>query len=74
MRACGATVVMSEGTLDVPTRSRAWEIIERYGVNALVTTPSVVRSLRQWVDSEFALTADRPSVRSEVGGVTALTP
>jgi len=49
--ACGATTVMSEGTLDVPARSRAWEIIERYGVNALVTTPSVVRNLRQWVDS-----------------------
>lgn len=47
----GATAVMSEGTLDVPTRSRAWEIIERYGVNALVTTPSVVRNLRQWVDT-----------------------
>jgi acetyl-CoA synthetase len=49
--ACGATAVMSEGTLDVPSRSRAWEIIERYGVNALVTTPSVVRNLRQWVDT-----------------------
>jgi acetyl-CoA synthetase len=49
--ACGATTVMSEGTLDVPARSRAWDIIERYGVNALVTTPSVVRSLRQWVDT-----------------------
>ena len=49
--ACGATTVMSEGTLDVPTRSRAWEIIERYGVNALVTTPSVVRNLRQWVET-----------------------
>jgi len=49
--ACGATTVMTEGTLDVPARSRAWEIIERYGVNALVTTPSVVRNLRQWVDT-----------------------
>ena len=49
--ACGATTVMSEGTLDVPARSRTWEIIERYGVNALVTTPSVVRNLRQWVDT-----------------------
>jgi acetyl-CoA synthetase len=49
--ACGATTVMSEGTLDVPSRSRAWEIIERYGVNTLVTTPSVVRNLRQWVDT-----------------------
>ena len=35
----GATVVMSEGTLDVPRRSRAWEITERYGVNALGDHP-----------------------------------
>ena len=49
--ACGATAVMSEGTLDVPSRSRAWDIIERYRVNALLTTPSVVRNLRQWVET-----------------------
>ena len=60
--ACGATTVMSEGTLDVPSRSRAWEIIERYGVNALVTTPSVVRNLRQWVDTPPAR-ADLSSLR-----------
>ncbi|HET9770850.1 MAG TPA: AMP-binding protein [Acidimicrobiia bacterium] len=60
--ACGATTVMSEGTLDVPTRSRAWQIIERYGVNALVTTPSVVRNLRQWVDTPPAA-ADLGSLR-----------
>ena len=60
--ASGATTVMSEGTLDVPSRSRAWEIIERYGVNALVTTPSVVRNLRQWVDTPPAR-ADLRSLR-----------
>ena len=60
--ACGATTVMSEGTLDVPSRSRAWEIIDRYGVNALVTTPSVVRNLRQWVDTPPAR-ADLSSLR-----------
>ena len=60
--ACGATAVMSEGTLDVPTRSRAWEIIERYGVNSLVTTPSAVRNLRQWVDTPPAR-ADLSSLR-----------
>ena len=60
--ACGATTVMSEGTLDVPSRSRAWQIIERYGVNALVTTPSVVRNLRQWVDTPPAR-ADLRSLR-----------
>lgn len=49
--ACGATTVMFEGTLDTPTRARAWEIIDRYGVSVLLTTPSVVRNLRQWVDA-----------------------
>jgi acetyl-CoA synthetase len=49
--AIGATTVVFEGTLDTPTHARAWQIIERYGVNALVTTPSILRSLRQWEDS-----------------------
>jgi acetyl-CoA synthetase len=49
--AVGATTVVFEGTLDTPTHARAWQIIERYGVNALVTTPSILRSLRQWEDS-----------------------
>lgn len=46
--ACGDTVVMYEGMLDVPTRTRAWDIVGRYGVRTLVTTPSVVRHLRGW--------------------------
>ena len=49
--AVGATTVVFEGTLDTPTHSRTWQIIERYGVNSLVTTPSILRSLRQWEDS-----------------------
>jgi acetyl-CoA synthetase len=49
--ATGATMVVFEGTLDTPTHARAWQIIERYSVNSLVTTPSILRSLRQWVDS-----------------------
>lgn len=46
--AAGATAVMYEGMLDTPRRSRLWEVIERYGVNTLVTVPSVVRNLRRW--------------------------
>lgn len=49
--ACGATTVMYEGTLDTPTHARPWEIIERYGVTTVLTTPSVVRNIRSWVDS-----------------------
>ncbi len=48
--ACGGTAVMFEGMLDTPTHDRAWQIIARYGVTTLVTTPSVVRNLRQWID------------------------
>lgn len=49
--AAGATSLMFEGTLDTPTHARAWQLIDRYGVNALVTSPSIARSLRQWTDS-----------------------
>jgi acetyl-CoA synthetase len=45
--ACGMSAVMFEGTLDTPTWARAWEIVERYEVNTLFTTPSVVHRLRQ---------------------------
>ncbi|HUG86778.1 MAG TPA: AMP-binding protein, partial [Euzebya sp.] len=54
---CGATTVMFEGMLDTPTRGRTWEIIQRYGVTTLLTTPSVWRSLHQW-------TADPPGARA----------
>ncbi|MDV6012091.1 AMP-binding protein [Haloechinothrix sp. LS1_15] len=44
----GAAAVMFEGTLDVPTRHRAWDIVRRYGVGTLLTTPTVARMLRGW--------------------------
>jgi acetyl-CoA synthetase len=46
--AAGATTVAFEGMLDTPTPARTWEIIDRYGVRALVTTPSILRRLRGW--------------------------
>jgi acetyl-CoA synthetase len=49
--ASGATTVLYEGTLDTPDHDRAWAIIQRYRVDSLVTSPSVVRNLHQWVDS-----------------------
>jgi acetyl-CoA synthetase len=48
---CGDTAVMFEGMLDAPTRRRTWEIVERYGVTSLTTTPSVLGNLRRWADS-----------------------
>lgn len=44
----GASTVMYEGTLDVPAPARTWQIIERYGVTAMLTSPSIVRALRGW--------------------------
>ncbi|MFK5646101.1 AMP-binding protein [Ornithinimicrobium sp. LYQ121] len=46
--AWGNTTVMYEGTLDVPHHQRAWEIIRRYGVEVLLTSPSVIRTVRGW--------------------------
>lgn len=44
----GASTVMYEGTLDVPAPARTWQIIEHYGVTAMLTSPSIVRALRGW--------------------------
>jgi acetyl-CoA synthetase len=44
----GCRTVMYEGTLDVPAPDRAWSIISRYQVTSLLTSPSIVRSLRGW--------------------------
>lgn len=44
----GDTAVAYEGTLDIPDHRRAWDIIARYEVNTLLTTPSVMRTARGW--------------------------
>lgn len=64
----GATCVMYEGTLDVPDHERAWEIVERYGVASLMTTPSVVRALRQWSDEAPPRDRGRSLRRVVTGG------
>ena len=70
--ACGATTVMYEGTLDTPNHGRTWDIIERYQVNTLLTTPSIIRNIQSWVDSP---PGDRVgSVRRVVAGGELLDP
>jgi acetyl-CoA synthetase len=49
--ACGDTTVMFEGTVDVPNHRRLWDVIERYGVNTVLTTPSVLARVRGWADA-----------------------
>lgn len=44
----GTSAVMYEGTLDVPDPGRAWQVVERYRVSSLMTSPSIVRALRGW--------------------------
>lgn len=63
--AAGATAVLYEGTLDVPTHARAWEILRRYAVSTLLTTPSVLRSMRTW-SVERDATTRAPSLRRVV--------
>src|SRR5690606_3781456 len=63
--ACGDTKVMYEGTLDVPNHQRAWDIIGRYGVEVLLTSPSVVRTIRGWA-REMPKVSAVPSLRRVV--------
>lgn len=53
----GASTVMYEGTLDIPAPARTWQIIERYGVTAMLTSPSIVRALRGWSLTETGKTS-----------------
>jgi len=46
----GTTQVMYEGTLVYPTPARIWEIIERYKVTILYTTPTALRMFMKYGD------------------------
>ncbi|MEM4417016.1 MAG: acetate--CoA ligase, partial [Nitrososphaerota archaeon] len=46
----GVTTVMYEGALDYPNPGRWWEIVERYGVTILYTTPTALRTLIKYGD------------------------
>lgn len=47
---CGDTTVMFEGTVDTPNHRRLWDIIDRYQVRTLLTTPSVLTQVRSWTE------------------------
>ena len=44
----GVTSVMYEGAPDYPAPDRWWEIVERYGVTILYTTPTAIRALMKF--------------------------
>jgi acetyl-CoA synthetase len=46
----GVTQIMYEGALDYPTPARLWEIISRYKVTILYTTPTALRMLMKFGD------------------------
>ncbi|WP_349827082.1 AMP-binding protein [Brevibacterium litoralis] len=44
----GGRAVIFEGTLDVPDRRRTWDVLARHDVTTLITSPSVLRTVRSW--------------------------
>ncbi|WP_145001296.1 acetate--CoA ligase [Kocuria rhizophila] len=44
----GATQVIYEGTPDSPHRGRFWEIVQKYGVSILYTSPTAIRTMMKW--------------------------
>ena len=58
----GATVMMYEGAPDWPDKDRWWDIIERYHVSILYTSPSAIRTFIKWGD-EYVDRHDLSSLR-----------
>ncbi len=48
---CGATQVMYEGAPDYPTPARIWDVIQRYKVSILYTTPTALRLFMKFGDA-----------------------
>lgn len=44
----GATQVIYEGTPDSPHRGRFWEIVQKYGVTIMYTSPTAIRTMMKW--------------------------
>jgi acetyl-CoA synthetase len=47
----GATHVIFEGSLDTPSPSRPYELIERYGITKMFTAPTALRMMRRAGDA-----------------------
>jgi acetyl-CoA synthetase len=58
----GATQVIYEGTPDTPSKSRMFEIIQKYKVTILYTAPTLIRTWMKWGD-EFPNSCDLSSLR-----------
>jgi acetyl-CoA synthetase len=58
----GTTGLIYEGTPDFPDRDRWWDIIERYKVDILYTSPTAIRTHMKW-GPEYAQKHDLSSLR-----------
>ncbi len=47
----GLTSIMYEGSITYPGPDRMWQIVEKYGVNILYTSPTAIRMLMRYGDS-----------------------
>lgn len=58
----GATQVIYEGTPDSPHRGRFWEIVQKYGVTIMYTSPTAIRTMMKWgeqIPAEYDLSSLR---------------
>ncbi|MEV8164448.1 acetate--CoA ligase [Rothia kristinae] len=54
----GTSQVIYEGTPDSPHRGRFWEIVDKYGVSILYTSPTAIRTMMKWgeqIPGEYSL-------------------
>lgn len=50
----GSTLLVYEGAPDYPEKDRMFDIIEKYSVNILYTSPTAIRMFMKWGDKCFA--------------------
>jgi acetyl-CoA synthetase len=58
----GATIVMYEGAPDHPKKDRFWQIIDRYKISILYTSPTAIRAFMAW-GNEWVNPHDLSSLR-----------
>jgi acetyl-CoA synthetase len=58
----GATIMLYEGAPDYPYPNRWWQMVEKYGINILYTSPTAIRGLMRFGD-QWAKRHDLTSLR-----------
>jgi acetyl-CoA synthetase len=59
----GSTSIMYEGAIDYPKPDRMWDIVEKYGVNILYTSPTAIRLLMKYGE-RYPLSHDLSSLKA----------